>query len=363
MPLNAGDWTTIATDCVGVYLLWQQNQIFKRQNEIFASQAGHPATPSKTSLDTRLKRYWPTVIMVVLILMTGYDIYDRHADGAATNGAVPWWHYGSILLLVAAGTGLMIGRLTRTEAASASAAPTENSKEPSKLRIHSANYRAVQGGGQTYDVSEFLRKIISGDTLAFDVENHNFVIGDKNFVPNDPLFGVVKQLQVTYSYGAEPTITIVRYEHDRLVLPEDSKIQQLTEEIVRLKAAQPKPVQYPVPQLRAKVVAMISELQGFLGAHGQEPDVKRQLPESPETFQQRWRNEVPPWRAKFIGDYRLKFHASIPQLRDEIRLRTGMDNSLLNVAIDMAANDPNANVTAVQAIIKQFWDMALQINA
>jgi hypothetical protein len=362
MPLNAGDWTTIATDCVGVYLLWQQNQIFKRQNEIFASQAGHPAMPSKTSLDTQLIRYWPTITMVALILVTGYDIYDRHANGAASNG-IAWWPYGSILLLVAAGVGLMAGRLRRTQPASVSAAPSNNAKGPSKLRIHSADYRAIQGGGQAYDVSEFLRKITSGDTLVFDIENHNFVIGDKNFVPNDPLFGVVKQLKVTYSYGAEPTVTIVRYEHDRLVLPEDSKIQQLTDEIVRLKAAQPKPAQYPVPQLRAEVVAMISELQAFLGAHGQEPEVKRQLPESKETFQHRWRDEVLTWRAKFIGDYRLKFHASIPHLRDEIRLRTGMDNSLLNVAIDMAANDPNANVTAVQAIIKQFWDMALQINA
>jgi hypothetical protein len=32
-----------------------------------------------------------------------------------------------------------------------------------------------------------------------------------------------------------------------------------------MKAAQPKPVQYPDPQLRMKIVSIVSELQGFLG--------------------------------------------------------------------------------------------------
>ena len=58
--------------------------------------------------------------------------------------------------------------------------------EPSKLIIHSANYRAIESGGQTCDVSEFLRRIISGDSLVFDIENHNFVVGSQNFVPTDP---------------------------------------------------------------------------------------------------------------------------------------------------------------------------------
>jgi hypothetical protein len=104
-----------------------------------------------------------------------------------------------------------------------------------KLIIHSANYRAVKAGDETYDVSEFLRKIISGDSLVFDIENHNFVIADHNYVPKDPFTGERKRLQLTYSYGTELPRTIVRYEHGRLVLPEDCEIQRLTDEIARTK--------------------------------------------------------------------------------------------------------------------------------
>ena len=233
----------------------------------------------------------------------------------------------------------------------------------SRLVVHSANYRAWQGGGNTYDVTEFLRNIIFGDSLVFDIENHNFVIGDHNFVPNDPFVGKVKRLRVTYSYKGDPAVTTERSEHDRLVLPEDSVIQRLASEIQQLKGAQPKPSQYPIPQLRAKVLVLCSELQGFLGEHGQEPKVERQLPEPPEAFQQRWRSSVPPWKAKFVGDYRLKFGDSVPRLRDEIRVRAGLDDAFLNAAIDRAANDPNANVKAVEEVIKRFWDMALGINA
>jgi hypothetical protein len=39
--------------------------------------------------------------------------------------------------------------------------------------------------------------------------------------------------------------TTERREHGRLLLPEDSKIQWLMGEVDRLKAAQPKPSQYP----------------------------------------------------------------------------------------------------------------------
>lgn len=107
----------------------------------------------------------------------------------------------------------------------------------SKLAIHWANYRATEGEGDVYEVSEFLRQIISGDSLVFDIENHNFVIGDKNFVPKDPLFGKVKRLQVNYSYGGSAPVTTERREHDRLLLPEDSKIKWLTSEVERLKTS------------------------------------------------------------------------------------------------------------------------------
>ena len=119
--------------------------------------------------------------------------------------------------------------------ASPAEAPIEKPKEPSKLVIHWANYRAVDGGGEEFQVGDFLRQIISGDSLVFDIENHNFVIGDKNFVPRDPLSGKEKRLQVNYSYAGSQPVTTERREHGRLLLPEDSKIKWLMSEVERMK--------------------------------------------------------------------------------------------------------------------------------
>jgi hypothetical protein len=97
----------------------------------------------------------------------------------------------------------------------------------SKLLIHSARYSAVEGGGKSYDVAEFMRNIICGESLVFDIENHNFVFGGRNFVPNDPKTGKPKRLEITYSFDGEDPIAIERAEHSRLVLPEDSTIAEL----------------------------------------------------------------------------------------------------------------------------------------
>jgi len=234
-----------------------------------------------------------------------------------------------------------------------------------KLVIHSANYRAIRGGGSEYDVTEFLRRISNGDSLVFEIENHNFVIRDQNFVPVDPLVGTPKRLSITYSYKGGPPSTIERYEHARFVLPEDSEIQRLRDVINQLKQQQVQAAPMatgtnPIPELRLRVLSLCSELQGFLATHGTEPRVESQPPESQNPFS---RAGAMPWRAKFIGDYRLKFLESVPKMRDEIRVRAGMDSQFLNIAIETAANDPNGNVSAVRNLIKILWDMALEINA
>ena len=145
-----------------------------------------------------------------------------------------WWPYVLLLLVGTAVIGWVIGRLVKTQTASLSALPTEKPKEPSKLVINWANYRAVENGGEEFQVGDFLRQIISGDSLVFDISNHNFVIGDKNFVPRDPLPGKEKRLQVNYSYGGMPPVTTERRERGRLLLPEDSKITWLAGERDRL---------------------------------------------------------------------------------------------------------------------------------
>src|ERR1017187_2228451 len=144
-------------------------------------------------------------------------------------------------------------------------APIEKPKEPSKLVIHLANYRAVEGGGEEFQVGDFLRQSISGDSLVFDIENHNFVIGDKNFVPRDPLPFKEKRLQVNYSYRGQAARTTERLEHGRLLLPEDSKIQWLMGEVARLQAAQPaqpglSPLQIEALQLSGELLAFLKQL-------------------------------------------------------------------------------------------------------
>lgn len=102
----------------------------------------------------------------------------------------------------------------------------------SKLVIFSANYAAIEGGGKMYDVTECLRMMTSSDSLILDIENHNFVVeGYPNFVPKDPKPERLKRLEVEYSWDNEPSLTIKRDEHSRLVLPEDSEIKRLKNEV------------------------------------------------------------------------------------------------------------------------------------
>jgi hypothetical protein len=77
--MTAGDWVTVIGGIGSIYLLWQQNQIFKTQNEIIAAQSKRTAVQPSSASTFSLKRYWPTFIMLLLIALTGYDIYDRHS--------------------------------------------------------------------------------------------------------------------------------------------------------------------------------------------------------------------------------------------------------------------------------------------
>src|ERR1035437_7291427 len=81
---------------VSIYLLWQQNQIFRQQNEIFAAQAGTKRSKmlSETPIITRLKSYWPMMVMTSLMMLTwgtiGYDYYDRHHSISIEQYMTQW---------------------------------------------------------------------------------------------------------------------------------------------------------------------------------------------------------------------------------------------------------------------------------
>ena len=82
--MSAADWSVIAESIVGIYLLWQQNQIFKKQNEIFAAQAGKSITQPESFTRVALRRYWPMLTMGLLMVLTWTAawaaFYDRHYD-------------------------------------------------------------------------------------------------------------------------------------------------------------------------------------------------------------------------------------------------------------------------------------------
>jgi hypothetical protein len=68
-----------------LYFLRQQNQIFKAQNEIFASQAGKgkQRMQAQPSIEARVKRHWPMIGMAILVSLVwaggwyGYYIIHR----------------------------------------------------------------------------------------------------------------------------------------------------------------------------------------------------------------------------------------------------------------------------------------------
>ena len=139
-------------------------------------------------------------------------------------GLAPWFRL-LLTVLVPVFTGIL-GYLFARRQSSGKVASAE-----SDLRIVSADYKAVNGEGGAYDVTDCLRQMISGDGLVLEIENHNFHIGNRNCVPKDPKPGTSKRLRVIYSYKGGAPITVERPEGTRLVLPEDSFLKGQREQL------------------------------------------------------------------------------------------------------------------------------------
>lgn len=80
--MSINDLTGILSNVASVCLLVMQNRIFKEQNKIFAAQSGVSKMPPDATTMPFVRRYWPMLVMFVLILAnlcaTGLNIYDRH---------------------------------------------------------------------------------------------------------------------------------------------------------------------------------------------------------------------------------------------------------------------------------------------
>jgi hypothetical protein len=224
-----------------------------------------------------------------------------------------------------------------------------------QLVIRSAVYGT--GAFDDVDVTDKIR-MIPRDALVVAVDNH--------LAGSDPAFGKVKRLQVEYSYGGPSIFKVARTEGGRLVLPEDSEIQRLTAEVggtkQQLELAKEYNAQALAPTLQSRVLTLCKELRDFLKYHGPEPTRQRELRETTEHYQGWFNETVRPWRAKFYGDYCLKFADPVPRIRDEIRAKSGLDDWGLNAHILQAASNPNADVKAVEGIIDKLWSLALNLN-
>jgi len=92
--MAVSDWVNIFVGIAGVYLLWQQNQIFKQQNEIFAAQAKKAAKmPFSPSPKIGLRTYWPMLVMACLMILTwagiGYQYFGTHAFETGKSLSIP----------------------------------------------------------------------------------------------------------------------------------------------------------------------------------------------------------------------------------------------------------------------------------
>ena len=183
-----------------------QNEIFREQNRIFAAQAGIKM-PETGSRKNSLGMYWPALAALAVAIAVGLIVARLQMATPKPFGvvvvAMPW-----VLLLILA-FWITVAR-KRPENPAPDVPQNASLKEqlksgpepkPSKLKIHWATYRAMNGQAETYDVTECLQKMVCGDGLVLQIENHNFVVDGRNYVPKDPLPGKKKQLEVGYSFN------------------------------------------------------------------------------------------------------------------------------------------------------------------
>ncbi len=137
---------------------------------------------------------------------------------------------------------------------------------PPKLRIVSANYRAYVDGGRTFDVRECLQEMIKGDTLALDIENHNFQVNGKNYAQKDPFEYKAKRLRVQYEFDGKGPYLVERPEHKRIVLPEDTFLTDQIEEFRRERELEKKPVEEGLSTPQSSTITLgIPALSSLLG--------------------------------------------------------------------------------------------------
>ena len=219
-----------------------------------------------------------------------------------------------------------------------------------------AGYAAIDGEGVDYDVTAFLQQIMAGDSLVFEIENHNFVVNGHNFVPKDPKFGIVKRLQVTYSYGNGPADRIERPEHSRLVLPEDSQLKILAAGFAAIQQQKPlfSPLQIQVLQLRAGLIQFLKEI-GSLPRLGADSTTQGTVDYMVQ-YAEHKRDVEGPWLAGLRSHYVLKFKAEAEKIYHLLSVNGLVDPQLRHLASE--ADSPET----IQALADALWEVGGRIS-
>ncbi len=173
--------------------------------------------------------------------------------------------------------------------------PPSPAPKPSKLRIHNADYRAIDGRGTPFDVTECLQKMICGDSLVLNITNDGFRVNGHNYVPKDPFFGVVKRLDVTYSFDGV-TGRAIRPEGSRIVLPEDTFLATALADLPLI----------PFSRLQLEAFCLAKEMRVFLrDFEPQPPPIDARTQDEQTRIQ--LMDERTNWRTKIWSAYELQF--------------------------------------------------------
>jgi hypothetical protein len=231
----------------------------------------------------------------------------------------------------------------------------ENTKKQDhkpKLVIHRAIYGA--GPKAEADVTNFLQNA-PRDAIAFPI-GPNLTGGD------DPAFGVRKSLDVDYSYGSDHIFHISRKEPKSgeislMVLPEDTEIERLDNELKRLALPESTKVN---ESLRTRTIALYDALGKLLDDHGPDPTRERKPGES----QDEWMNRVMknPWKEKLCADYRIRYGVMVSHFRDEIAMHSAMSNTHLDNAIGRAGSVTQCSPGDIQEIRIILWRIAATMS-
>jgi hypothetical protein len=197
----------------------------------------HDKGKAVSDWQSSLWAYGPSIVIALCVLIAGILIYKAHQSlqegssagpqrDSSRQGKLPWqklqW------------CNAERERLEK-QVEQLKAAQSTTPSAPPKLTIH----RAVYGAGP-------LAEVLVTDKLQNAVREALIIAVDSTLggLIDDPARNVQKHLEVEYSFGSDRRIPAFRMEAlageiTRLVLPEDTEIKKVKDQIAQLKAAQP----------------------------------------------------------------------------------------------------------------------------